>query len=341
MAVAGFEKGIKEIEVLQKALGISDYREFCNTINRLVEEGKLIPTKGGRDTNGKLPPLAKKYRIVEVKKNYDKAELLTEIQNKFPLKYKRNYYKNHLDQYQMDRIYIMMMCSYHNRKDLPLKDAMSYNERLYDIFNHEKSVFTTPLQTILNRLGLDEDYLNFYKTPEPFIYYSSNENEKQKILIVENKDTWYTLRRLLQEGYEGFDSIIYGEGKKILSSIEELKEHQKSYFRNTENSYRYFGDLDDEGLNIFLSLADRVPEINIKLWQEGYDKMLELAEKNNRWRVYKPQRSIGEEKISKLFPDWDYERINRVVSRFLENEYIPQEILNYQVLKNMLKKKRG
>ena len=341
MAVAGFEKGIKEIEVLQKALGISDYRKFCHVINRLVDEGKLKPTKGGRDTNGKVPPLAKKYRIIEEKKNYDKAKLLTEIQNKFPLKYKRNYYKNHLDQYQMDRSYIMMLCSYHKRQDLPLNESMSYNERLYDIFNHEKSVFITPLQTILSRLGLDEGYLNFYKTPEPFIYYSSNENEKQKILIVENKDTWYTMRRLLQEGYEGFDSIIYGEGKKILSSIEELREHQKSYFRNIENSYRYFGDLDDEGLNIFLSLADRVPDINIKLWQEGYDKMLKLAEKNNRWRVYKSQRSIGEEKISKLFPDWDYETIKKVVSRFLENEYIPQEILNYQVLKNMFKKKRG
>ncbi len=120
-----------------------------------------------------------------------------------------------------------------------------------------------------------------------------------------------------------------------------MKEHQKSYFRNTENAYRYFGDLDDEGLNIFLSLADRVPDINIKLWQEGYDKMLKLAEKNNKWRVYKAQKNIGEEKISILFPDWDYETIKKVVSRFLENEYIPQEILNYQVLKNMFKKKRG
>lgn len=341
MAVAGFVKGIKEIEVIQKALGISDYRDFCRVIKGLVEEGKLKPTRGGKDTNGKIPPLAKKYRIIEEKKTYDRVDLLNEIQSKFPLKYKGNYYKNHLDQYQMDRSYIMMMCNYHNRKDSPLKEVMSHNERLYDIFNHEKDVFTRPLQTILARLGLDEDYLNFYKTPEPFIYYSSNENDKQTILIVENKDTWYTMRRLLQEGYEAFDTIIYGEGKKILSSIEELSDHQKSYFRNTENTYRYFGDLDDEGLNIYLSLADKVPEINIKIWQLGYDMMLKLGEENNRWRLYKAQRNIGEEKIRHLFPVWNEETINRLVSRFSHNEYIPQEILNYQVLKKMWTKERG
>ncbi len=341
MAVAGFEKGIKEIEVLQKALGISDYLEFCRVINDLVEEGKLKPTKGGKDTNGKNPPLAKKYRIIEDKEEYDKSSLEKEINRYFPLSYSRTYYKNHPSQYLKDRDMILKLCSYHKRQDKPLEGIMSYNERLFDLFKQEKIISNGNLSTVLDRLGLDEGYLNFYKTPEPFIYYSRNENEKQTILIIENKDTWYTMRKLIMAGYGPFDTIIYGEGKKIISSIEELQVHQKKHFRNSGNEFKYFGDLDDEGLGIFLSLVDKIPEIRLKLWTEGYKKMVDLACCNDGWRVYKNQRNLERDKLKEVLPFMDDAIIDLIFQRFSNNEYIPQEIVNYQILKKMWTRKRG
>ena len=264
-----------------------------------------------------------------------------EINKYFPLSYSRSYYKNHLKQYLKDRDIVMKLSSYHKREDKPLMGIMSYNERLFDIFGYEKFIEHSALMTIIDRMGLKEDYLNFYQTPEPFIYHSRNDNEVQKILIIENKDTWYTMRKLMEEGYGPFDSIIYGEGKKILSSIEELYLHQKSYFRNFDNKFLYFGDLDDEGLGIYLSLVDKVPEIRLKLWMEGYEKMIGLACENDRWRIHKPQRSLDRENLKKVLNTMDEDMMDMVFENFSKDKYIPQEILNYQVLKKMWTKERG
>ncbi len=51
MSVAGLEKGIKTVEALQEAMGIYDYHKLY--------EGKLAPTKGGRDTIGRNHVLMK------------------------------------------------------------------------------------------------------------------------------------------------------------------------------------------------------------------------------------------------------------------------------------------
>lgn len=251
MAVAGFDKGIKTVEALQNALGIYDYQEFHKTIKALVAQGKLKPTKDGKDTNGKQPPLAKKYRVIEEHREDLGADLIREIEMNFPLIYNRSYYKNHLEQYLEDREWVLKLCAYHNRVDGPLTEEMSINERFYDIFRMEKLGLDSKIMSILRKLNIVFQVLNCYKTPEPFIYYSKTELSAHKILIIENKDTWYTMRKLMKEGLGPFDTVIYGEGKKILSSIEEIEVHQKEYFRDAMSEYFYFGDLDDEGLKIF------------------------------------------------------------------------------------------
>lgn len=299
MAVAGFKKGIKDIVTLQQAMGIHDYQAFHDRIKALEAAGKLKPTKGGKDTNGKYPPLAKKYRIIEEAECFD--DMKAEINQRFPIAFDKTYYKEHLSHYDRDRRILLQLIDYHNRKDLPLDEVMSVNERLFDIFCHEKEVYYSRLLGVLSHLRLTEDYLNIYLTPEPFIYYSKEEDEKQRILIVENKDTWHTMSRLLREGGIGnFDSIIYGEGKKILRSVEELGNHQKKWFNNRMSSIYYFGDLDDEGgLRIYETLREKISELGfaIELWEEPYSMMVNLADEQERWRIHKSQRSLEQEKI--------------------------------------------
>lgn len=335
MSVAGFDNGIKSIETLQKALGIHDYHEFYKVISDLVADGKLKATKGGKDTNGKIPPLAKKYRIIEEKEEDFDEDLIREIEMNFPLSFNRSYYKNHINQYREDREWVLKLCAYHNRSDRPISEEMSVNERVYDIFRMEKLGSDSRLMSILKKLNIDYSDLNCYKTPEPFIYFSKDESHAHKILIIENKDTWYTMRKLMKEGLGPFDTIIYGEGKKIISSIEEIEVHQKQYFRNKQSSYFYFGDMDDEGLNIFLMLKEKMNPMKIGLWEDGYRAMINAASDPLCWRKFKAQKSLNRDQIFSILSFLSHEDLDGIVSKFSENLYLPQEILNHRVLKNM------
>ncbi len=335
MAVAGFDKGIKTVEALQKALGIYDYQEFHKTIKALVAQGKLKPTKDGKDTNGKQPPLAKKYRVIEEHCEDLGEDLIREIEMNFPLIYNRSYYKSHLEQYLEDREWVLKLCAYHSRADCPLSEEMSINERFYDMFRLEKLGTDFRILSILRKLGIDYSDLNCYKTPEPFIYYSITELIANKILIIENKDTWYTMRKLMKEGQGPFDTIIYGEGKKILSSIEEIEVHQKEYFRDAKSEYFYFGDLDDEGLKIFLLLKEKMKPLVISLWEDGYNTMLEAASIPECWRKYKDQKSLSRQQIESALHFLPDEKLDNVMHYFSENLYLPQEIVNHRILRKM------
>lgn len=340
MSVAGFNKGIKDIYTLQEAMGIRDYSLFAQKIMILVEEGKLQPTKKGKETNGKYPPLAQKYRIIEKKetsKESEKEQRL-EIRRRFPLLFKKDYYLQHLLHYERDRDILLLICDYHKHGDRPLIDCMSVNERLFDMFNHEKNISINEVIGILSHLGLDQKYLNIYETPEPFIFFSAKEDLDQAILIIENKDTWYTLRKLKQEGIGHFDSLIYGEGKKILKSFEEIGQHQKAWFNNFSNVYYYFGDMDDEGSWIFKRLQEIAFEkgIQLVLWEEAYATMYSLGEKNNKWRYYKEQKSLDSSILESIYGFLNSEDIDNLMLKFSQNLYIPQEITNYRVLKNLI-----
>ena len=54
-------------------------------------------------------------------------------------------------------------------------------------------------QRLLKNVGLTVDDLNIYETAEPLAYYSVSKETPQNILIIENKDTFYSLRKFLIE----------------------------------------------------------------------------------------------------------------------------------------------
>lgn len=336
MSVAGFDRGIKDIHTLQSALDIIDYQTFYDRIKQLEAEGKIIATKNGRDTNGKYPPLAKKYRIIEAKE--DVSLYINDINRFFPLRFDKSYYKKHLEHYIKDKEMIDLLIGYERHKEKPLATEMSVNERMFDIFTHEKDFGLGKVVKVLENVGLSQEWLNIYETPEPFIYFSGDDHLKQSILIVENKDTWHTMRRLIRSGIGPFNSVIYGEGKKILKSCEEFGIHQKPWFNNRENGLFYLGDLDDEGLHIYRSLKERVTirGYKIQLWEAGYGQMYTLGEQKNRWRTYKPQKTIVRKVLGEILFFMDPEDVDIIWRRFNQNTYIPQEILNYSVLKRLL-----
>lgn len=139
----------------------------------------------------------------------------------------------------------------------------------------------------------------------------------------------------MKEGVGPFDVIIYGEGKKILSSIEEIEVHQKQYFRDTLSEYLYFGDLDDEGVNIFLMLKEKMKPMEISLWEDGYKTMLKAACVPEYWRKYKAQRSLHRHQVELALHFLSKAELDNVMHRFSENLYLPQEIVNHRILRKM------
>lgn len=94
----------------------------------------------------------------------------------------------------------------------------SLNERSFQIWQQEKFLAQEG-QRLLKNVGLTLDDLNIYETAEPLAYYSVSKETPQNILIIENKDTFYSLRKHMIEGHQqilGFPmkTLIYAGGKK-------------------------------------------------------------------------------------------------------------------------------
>ncbi|MGB5000816.1 MAG: hypothetical protein WBO90_17150, partial [Blautia wexlerae] len=54
---------------------------------------------------------------------------------------------------------------------------------------------------ILKRCGLNVEALNVYRTTEPLSYYTHTRNTPQNILILENKDPFFSMRNYLLNGH--------------------------------------------------------------------------------------------------------------------------------------------
>jgi hypothetical protein len=233
---------------------------------------------------------------------------------------------------------------------------MSRKERSFSLWGKEKLLdeHRALVREVLKFHGLSEGFLNSYGTPEPFFEYVHTRFEQMTVLILENKDTWYTFRKLMQETGKGvvigtrIDVLLYGEGNKIAkhgaleeyaagmlcgrSGQAERTGHDGQAGRG--DHFLYFGDLDTEGIRLFFRAREANPGLDIRPFAGLYALMLDLAE-----GVDLP-KSL--DKRGFLAPVTEFASIlglcgpDRLL-RFLEQgRYIPQEIVNYQVVSGIL-----
>ena len=175
-------------------------------------------------------------------------------------------------------------------------------------------------------------FLNVYETAEPLAYYSHTRQTPQNLLILENKDPFYSMRQHLMEGREQIlgehiGTLIYGAGKRILRSFNDFEFCVESYMRNPENTIYYFGDLDYEGIGIYENLAGMFQDRwEIIPFIPAYQKMLSKAPA----AAELPDTSEGQNRnisdcFFSYFPKQQTEQIREILTR---GKYIPQEILN-------------
>lgn len=330
---------------LRQILAINDYGNYHKIVEKLLDDGVISPVVSS-GSNGMNPPLYKRYSINKQKGSYNKY--ISEIKL-LSSAFNVEGYLDSPQKYMEHMTWVKKLNTFIMSNSQALSVQLSINERSFQIFGREKALKEDKtFQAVLNFNPKLRNVLNFYMTPEPFFIHRITEIQGNiNILIIENKDTWYTLKSIMKPSMNNlcgiyFDILLYGEGKKVSRKLNSLTEFDTSFFKDNKTTYYYFGDLDYEGIGIFNDLIETNPQLNIKLFSRLYSWMLEEATTLLKsWeREFELPRT--KEKQSKKFMGRFLEEFNSeeqiLINDILEEgRYIPQEILNRERFYNRLK----
>lgn len=318
---------------LREYVSVQDYNDYYKIIIELVNSNVIIPVKSS-GSNGMRPPLHKRYNIVKPTPKYDglipEIRLLNE-------RFNIEGYLNEPEKYISHRHWVLPIDSFIKNCMEDLGIPCSINERSFQLFRREKALKEDrELAAALNfNPGLKEA-LNFYSTPEPFHAFNIGQLYEElpdrplNILIIENKDTWYTLRNRMSPGFSSisgisFHCILYGEGRKISRINDSLTDFDGSYFKGAKTSYYYFGDLDYEGVGIIHDLMRVNPQLQISLMLPLYTAMLEASKGIQLPAANENQKRNAGEWFLSFF---NAEHRSIIKSILESGHYIPQEILD-------------
>ena len=311
----------------------SNAEVLYSLVRPLVDAGLLEPMKNASTNGNSVYTIYSKYRIV--RKNKDASNEKQEIQKLHPKLISNNYLTEHPDRYILYKTQLQRLSSFFF-KGAGNGITISRKERSYEIFGEEKQLDQTGLISLLKQIGITNDDLAFYDTPEYcFPDYYCRRRKEMTVLICENKDIWFDIRKIMFEDSgcrlwgQPLDGILYGGGNNI-TKYRALTEYTH-FMGDVHIRYLYWGDIDREGLNIYLKLIKSNPEISIRLFTEGYIRMMDLAENNNvPDSDDKRELMMDYSEIYALFEDEFQKRLEQYI---LTNERVPQEIINYGILK--------
>lgn len=305
------------------------YEDQFYYIKGLLDTGKIRPVLVS-GTNGKRPALYREYWIPEVKRDYGVLE--EELKYRMVPAISIDYYLAHPDIYEQDRPWVLLLNEFLKESALQLKYPKSVNERSFEIWGREKFLSREQGRKVLKRCGIEETYLNMYETTEPLACYTHKRTVPQNLLILENKDTFYSMRRHLMTGNDRIfgvqiGTLIYGAGKRILRSFQDFDICVEPYMKAEGNEIYYFGDLDYEGIGIYESLAGMVKgRWEIHPFLPAYEEMLKKAEQVSRLPNTKEHQNRTD---CILFFSYFSEKQVCAMKKILEpGQYVPQEILN-------------
>lgn len=320
---------LDEIERKQHA---ESYEQLCIYIYEQIGSSRLKPVKAS-GTNGKKPALYQEYWVADTGQSMDYSAYEEELKYKLSTKISVDYYLRHMEQYVQDREWVLMLNRFFLETQGKEPEPVSKNERSFQIWNREKFLQLEQGKKILKRCGVHATQLAYYETSEPLAYYSSHRQTPQNLLILENKDTFYSMRRHLLEQKEtifgiSFATLIYGAGKGILRSFQDFSFCVEPYMQAAENQIYYFGDLDYEGIGIYERLAEAfaVQQYRIQPFTQAYERMLAKAQDVPKLPMTKEKQN---RKISgSFFSFFTNQMVCRMEEILESGQYIPQEILN-------------
>ncbi len=309
-----------------------DSATLYKEIEHLKALSYIEPVKNS-GTNGNFKyPMHKKYRIIariEVDEN-----IIQSIRILHPVLLKSGYLMEHPLDYTEFHEVIEGLNKYLFTEQCG--DFISRKERSYEIFGHEKILDENNVKGLLNKLQITNQILRFYDTPEYCFHdYIPVKKDNMTLLVCENKDIWFNIRRcMFERGWKSIfgvniDGVVYGEGNRVSQKDGALTSYVR-FMGDTQVTILYWGDIDREGFDIYKRTAEVNDSLDISLFVPGYRKMIENA-KN---RILEDSPSSKKDGISfdELFKEFTEEEKTFLTEALRDNKLIPQEIIPYSIL---------
>lgn len=305
---------------------------ISNAFNMLISEQLISPVGNKPFTYSGLYLKYKVHKIAEKKNN----ELVTQIIRSIELPATVDYYIKHPQDFLHDKPVIDTISSFLKTQST---DIITVNERAYELFGDEKFFkgderSRSRGEVVLKRLGLDYSHLGCIDTVEPFFSFYKKDfftRNTRNICIIENKDTFWSFKRNVLDSASTLnaDMLIYGEGKKIISSFRFVEEYHVDPEIDT---FFYFGDFDAEGINIYCELKELYPKFNILPLCEAYQATLEIGRKRGFAKTPKQQKMNGDN-IGKFIRAFNEPWVSEIKRLLDGGFYIPQEALSATKIK--------
>ena len=310
----------------------SDTRDLFDAISSLMKETVLEPVKSSGYNGNIRYPLFKKYRItIEDDQNLEAVQQISKLH---PALLKNGYLATHSKDYISHRETIEKLNKYlfSGKKGAPV----SRKERSFEIFGREKVLDDLEVKTLLRNLGMTDSDLGFYDTPEYCFHdYIPERKDQMTLLICENKDIWFNIRRCMFEDHYkslfgvAIDGVVYGNGNKVSQKQGALAEYVR-FMGNPKVRFLYWGDIDREGFDIYRRTREVNSSLDICLFVPGYRKMIERAQTIEIENS--PSSKKADMDFGNLIEDFSIEEQVFLCGVFLENKLIPQEIIPYTLL---------
>lgn len=306
-----------------------EYLQIYAYIMQLIEREELVPMKSAK-SNGRKPALPLSFWKCEKEPDY--TEIYEELKYKYHPLINISYYREHPEYYEADKENLQLLSDYLKDHSELLSTSETMNERSFEIFHREKFFQKEGGLEFCKKIAIEPEKLAFYRTSEPLSYYSYSKKAQQNILIIENKDTFFDIRRYMNAGCnvilgKEFDTVIYGAGKGIWKTFVDYVNGAERYFLEN-NELFYFGDLDYEGILIYEHLLELYPDREIHIFKEAYEEMLDKALKIGFSRLPNMKEKQNAN-IGTVFLDgFDGRRREQIHEILGAGKYIPQEILN-------------
>lgn len=312
---------------IMDSFNIVSYEELKIVVDEMIGNNIIKPIKSKGMTSF-FPKVYCEYRKVVEKRDY--TELKNEIIKLNP-RLNISRYLNSPELYEELQEQILKLSNFLWNNKESLNNEMSVKERSFEIWGDEKFLESKEGKCILTFNKIDTEYLNFYYAPEPFFCHEIKKKKRDSvILIIENKDTWYSIGKALNlsENKKLFNIeinfLIYGEGNKATRK-NALIDFINIIADLTSKIY-YVGDIDIAGVNMLYSCINN-NEINIKPFMPLYNCMVNVADVNKMKKTDDNRGMDFNKEFLSLFNENEKVKVREILDN---NKRIPQEILNYQ-----------
>ncbi|WP_431027775.1 Wadjet anti-phage system protein JetD domain-containing protein [Lysinibacillus sp. LZ02] len=317
---------LSKISVLQLAeqCPTLQYEQFAQLILGFEQQQILLPVKSS-SMNGKQPALANSYKINKAIARQDVREQIKQLKKTFhPAIWIEYYLTKTSQQLQQDLPALLLLNDYLLKKSLPKTKALA-QERSFEIFHDEKYITDQGGKKLLERVKI-WDLLEIWPIADP-VSFAINpialQNEVHKLLIVENKATFYSLLPALRDG--DFTALLYGQGNAINGTIQVLQDQLPLDYEQVR--FYYFGDVDAEGISIWFLLRQK---INVVPALPFYKACLQQVAAKGK--DYQQQNPAAIEAFLAYFDPQEQQQINQLL---VNGCYYPQEALKAHELQHI------